>query len=141
PESLMQEIVARRQLGQGWTSRLLQRILLGLLTEEHAVKEVDQARSEYRRRRLSFVDALASHDIPVKGSDGINIWVPVADESAAVVRLASQGIGVAPGAPFSILPSDGAHIRVTVGSISESCQELAEKIADAALAGGWSRGR
>ncbi|MHA7173030.1 aminotransferase-like domain-containing protein [Arthrobacter monumenti] len=141
PEALIQEIVARRQLGQGWTSRLLQRILLGLLIEDHAVKEVDQARSEYRRRRLSFVDALASHDISVQGSDGINVWVPVADESAAVVRLASQGIGVAPGAPFLILPSEGAHIRVTVGSISESCQELAEMVADAAFAGGWSRGR
>ena len=49
-----------------------------------------------------MVDALAARGIEVGGTEGINIWVPVHDETAAVVRLASQGIGVAPGAPFRL---------------------------------------
>jgi DNA-binding transcriptional MocR family regulator len=34
PPALIHDILARRQLGQGWSSRLLQRILLSLLTDE-----------------------------------------------------------------------------------------------------------
>ena len=49
--------------------------------------------------------------VEVGGTEGINIWVPVHDETAAVVRLASQGIGVAPGAPFRVGPPDGAGAR------------------------------
>lgn len=141
PLNLIQEIDFRRQLGQGWTSRLLQRVLLGLLTDESSISQVAYARSEYRRRRVGFVDALASRHIPVAGSDGINVWVPVADESAAIVRLASQGIGVAPGAPFSVLSSRPHHIRVTVASMSGSRSELVEMIAVAAEVGSRTRGR
>lgn len=141
PAGIIHEIVSRRQLGQGWTSRLLQRVLLGLLTDEHAVESVAYARSEYRRRREAMVNALAQHGVEVLGTDGINIWVPVADESAAIVRLASQGIGVAPGAPFSPRPIQTGYIRVTVGSIPDPPAELAEMIASAALAGSWTRGR
>ncbi|MBG6215923.1 DNA-binding transcriptional MocR family regulator [Arthrobacter sp. CAN_A6] len=141
PANIINEIISRRQLGQGWTSRLLQRILLGLLTEAPAAEHISHARREYRRRREAMVTALAGHGVQVNGVDGINIWIPVADESAAMVRLASQGIGVAPGTPFAVLPRQQGHIRVTIGAVSESIPELAELIAGAAFAGSWSGGR
>jgi hypothetical protein len=68
----------------------------------------------------------------VGGSDGINIWVPVADETATVVRLASQGIGVAPGSPFAVLPGQPPHVRVTAGLLASEHAEVARAIADAA---------
>jgi DNA-binding transcriptional MocR family regulator len=141
PPALHRAITARRELGQGWSSRLLQQVLLGLLTSAAAQAEVARATTAYAARRAHVVDALAARGIAVPGTEGINIWVPVHDETAAVVRLASQGIGVAPGAPFRLGPPDGApagggHLRVTVGAAGDDLDALADALADAALAGG-----
>ena len=140
PADVLGPLLARRQQGQGWSSRLLQRILHGLLTDPTAVAAVAAARVEYARRRAAVVDALAGHGVAVGGTDGINIWVPVHDESAAVVRLASQGIGVTPGTPFALLPMAQDHIRVTVGLVRERHEELAAQLAAAARTGAWRAG-
>ena len=76
--------------------------------------------------------ALAEHGIEVGGSDGLNVWVPVADETAALARLAARGIGVAPGAPFAARPGQLPHIRVTAGLVRDGHADLAAAIADAA---------
>lgn len=131
PADLMRAVDARRHLGQGWSSRLLQRILVGLLTDPAATAQVETARKVYGERRALLVDALARHGVEVAGGEGLNIWVPVEDETAAVVRLAGQGIGVGAGAPFAVLPSRG-HIRVTAGLVRDAHEELAERIAEAA---------
>jgi DNA-binding transcriptional MocR family regulator len=139
PTELLRDALSRRQLGQGWSSRLLQRILVGLLTDDDAVAHVDRARLEYARRRAAVVAALGGHGIDVPGSDGLNIWVPVHDETAAVVRLASQGIGVTPGTPFDVVPGGGGHIRVTTGLMPEGHEELAATLAGAANTSGWGQ--
>jgi DNA-binding transcriptional MocR family regulator len=142
PTPLIDNMLARRQLGQGWSSRLLQRILLSLLTDEGSRAEVQQAQREYARRRAALVDALAQRGVTVGGTDGINIWVPVQDEAAALVRLASQGIGVTPGSPFAVLPHMPGHIRVTSGLVATDHDALADRIAAAANAIAWTgRGR
>ena len=140
PTELLRDALSRRQLGQGWSSRLLQRILVGLLTDDDAVAHVARARLEYARRRGAVVAALDGHGIDVPGSDGLNIWVPVHDETAAVVRLASQGIGVTPGTPFDVVPGvpgGGGNIRVTTGLVAEGHEELAATLAGAANTSGW----
>jgi DNA-binding transcriptional MocR family regulator len=141
PAGLIGEISGRRQLGQGWTSRLLQRVLLSLLTDDRSLQQVATAREEYAARRRAVVNHLAQAGIAVGGDDGINIWLPVADEQAAVVRLASAGIGVAPGSPFAVLPGQPDHVRVTVGLISDRYREVSDLLADAARTGGWSAPR
>jgi DNA-binding transcriptional MocR family regulator len=135
PAGLMRAVEARRHLGQGWSSRLLQRILVGLLTEPGAVAQVATARKVYADRRALLVEALAAHGLPVAGTEGINIWVPVEDETAAVARLASQGIGVSAGAPFAVLPMPDGHIRVTAGLVRDDHVALAARIAEAARSG------
>ncbi|MDQ2956005.1 MAG: aminotransferase class I/II-fold pyridoxal phosphate-dependent enzyme [Actinomycetota bacterium] len=137
PSSLIDQLRHRRQLGQGWSSRLLQRILLNLLTDPQAIKQVAYARGEYRRRRAALTEALARHDVLVGGNDGINLWIPVHDEAAATVRLASQGIGVTPGSPFNVLPDPIQHLRLTCGLVSGGHQDLAAILASAADAGSW----
>ncbi len=142
PEDLVGEVRRLRQLGQGWSSRLLQRVLHHLLTDDESRAEVAAARAEYARRRRAFVAALTARRVPVGGTDGINVWVPVADQAAALVRLASRGIGVAPGGPFAVLPEETDHVRVTVGLLEHDLEQVADEIAGAALAGGWgARGR
>jgi DNA-binding transcriptional MocR family regulator len=138
PAKLMERLVGRRQLGQGWSSRLLQRLLVCLLDDEQAVATVAYARDEYARRRAALIAALAAHDVPVGGNDGINIWVPVLDESAALLRLASQGIGAAPGSPFAVLTGPVNHIRVTAGLLADGQAEVAAEIAAATRAGAWA---
>jgi DNA-binding transcriptional MocR family regulator len=130
PAAALQRIAALRQLGQVWSSRLLQRLLLALLTDGVVQREVEVARERYAARRTAFVTELARHGVAVGGGDGFNAWVPVADETAAVARLAGQGIGVAPGAPFAVLPAD-PHVRVTVGLLREDVAGVAETIARA----------
>jgi DNA-binding transcriptional MocR family regulator len=137
PPEVLHEITGRRQLGQGWSSRLLQRILLGLLTDPVSIGEVAEAREEYARRRALLVGALADRGVTVNGRDGMNIWVPVADEPAAVLRLASQGIGVTAGAPFAVLPGQPGFIRVTAGLLADRHAQVADALAAAARAGGW----
>lgn len=140
PAALHRALTARRELGQGWSSRLLQQVLLGLLTSETARTEVARASLTYAARRAHVVDALAARGVAVPGTEGINIWVPVQDETAAVVRLASRGIGVAAGAPFRLgaaeVGSTGGHVRVTVGAATGDLDAVADALADAALAGG-----
>ncbi|MBC7559509.1 MAG: aminotransferase class I/II-fold pyridoxal phosphate-dependent enzyme [Dermatophilaceae bacterium] len=139
---LLREVVHRRQLGQGWSSRLLQRVLLTLLTDPVAVADVDRARDEYTRRRVALVAALAARGVDVVGGDGLNLWVPVNDESAAIVRLARQGVGVTPGTPFDVLPGGGGHLRVTVGLVADGYESLADLLAAAANTSSWaSHGR
>lgn len=141
PASLVRDIAARRQLGQGWSSRLLQRILLTLLTDGTAVARVARARTEYQQRRRAVTSALAEEGIDIAGTDGFNIWVPVANETAALVTLASQGIGAAAGAPFSVNQNHAGHIRVTISSVAKMPDRLAKQIATAAHAESLRAGR
>ena len=140
PSQLLGEIAHRRQLGQGWSSRLLQRVLLSLLTDPVAVAAVDHARDEYTRRRAALVSALTSLEVEVTDGDGLNLWVPVHDESAAIVRLATRGVGVTPGAPFDILAGGVDHIRVTVGLVADGHEALALVLAAAANTTSWASG-
>ncbi|HEV7173254.1 aminotransferase class I/II-fold pyridoxal phosphate-dependent enzyme [Pedococcus sp.] len=134
PPELMRSVSARRQLGQGWSSRLLQQVLLSLLTDAGTRASIDAARETYAARRSVLVTALAARGVEVGGTEGLNVWVPVHDETAAVVRLASQGIGVAHGAPFRVghAPGGGGHIRLTVGLARDGFDELADAVAAAA---------
>ena len=124
---------ARRLVGPGWSSRLLQAVLVELLTDPDAMAAVAAARDRYAERRAALVGALGALDVSTSGADGINVWVDVRDERNASVALAAHGIGVAPGTPFCVsgLPAD--HIRVTVSAVRESAvPRLAEALAAAA---------
>lgn len=139
PAEVLGQIETRRQLGQGWSSRLLQRILHSLLTDDTVNSEITRARDEYARRRTVIVAELARNGVPVGGTDGFNVWVPVADEMAAVMTMASHGIGVTPGAPFAVLPEQHGHLRVTVGLVADHHATLADQLASAAASQGWGR--
>ncbi|QMU97160.1 aminotransferase class I/II-fold pyridoxal phosphate-dependent enzyme [Microbacterium esteraromaticum] len=124
-----------RALGPGWSSRLLQHVLLYLLTDERALAQLANARAVYAHRRRSMVEALRREGFQIVGEDGINIWVPVANENEARIRLAMRdaGIAVALGSSFLSAPLPSEFIRITCSAISEGFTELAGAIAAAAL--------
>ena len=137
PAALVDKIVARRMLGPGWTSRMLQTILLDLLTAAQSLDEVAEARRQYFGRQRDLVSRLAAHGVSVAAPDGINLWVPVRDERAALLHLATVGIRVAAGSVFLATGADSSpHVRVTSGLVTaDDVDEVATALADAAAAG------
>jgi DNA-binding transcriptional MocR family regulator len=140
PAAILDPILERRLLGQGWTSRLLQHLLLDLLRDPASIAAVARARKEYARRRRLVSDALRREGVDVDGVDGINLWLPVADEQAALISLASEGIGAAGGAAFLTAP-ETPHLRVTVGLITKGHADVARRLARSSRAPAWSAPR
>jgi DNA-binding transcriptional MocR family regulator len=136
-------VANRRLLGPGWSSRLLQCVLVEMLDDPATVDVVERARTTYAERRKQLVAALDGREVASAGSDGINLWVDVRDEQSALLTLASRGVGAAPGAPFMVSgsPSNGDHLRLTCGLVPGNYDELADLVAAAASGPAvWSRG-
>ncbi len=130
-------LVARRMLGPGWTSRLLQAVLVELLTHADPQRAVSDARVAYARRGTWLREKLKDRSVDTSPGDGINVWVPVADERSALITLAASGIRVAPGSPFLVGgdSSSGSGLRVTTAMLSDEeadIDEIADAIARAA---------
>jgi DNA-binding transcriptional MocR family regulator len=144
PATVVGPIVERRYLGQGWSSRLVQSILLELLTDPESRALVGRAQATYAARTAAVADALAERGIDVPGRDGINVWVPVAEQGAALLHLAADGVRAASGDPFWISNPGSDHIRITTATIDvesdspDSLASLADLVATAARAGTWS---
>jgi len=125
----------RQRLGPGWVSRLLQDAVAHLW-EKGAVDPAAVARS-YGERRDALVAALAERGVTAHGRSGLNVWVPVPDETAAVTRLSHAGWAAAPGARFRIASPPG--VRLTVSPLTaRSVPRLADAVA-AALRPGDAR--
>jgi DNA-binding transcriptional MocR family regulator len=132
PSSVISAVADRRLLGPGWSSRILQAVLVDLLADDHAAGRVAAARTEYARRREALLAALTARGATATAADGINLWLTVENEQHAMLTLAAHGIAVAPGTPFEVSPLDGAHVRVTVGLVRDGFDELADILAEAA---------
>jgi len=138
PADLIAAVSDRRLLGPGWSSRLLQAVLVDLLADPETVAGVERARTEYARRRAALLAALAARGVAASADDGINLWMEVADQQMAMLSLAAHGIAVAPGAPFMVSPLPADHVRITVGLVRDGFEELADLLA--AAAGSANRG-
>ncbi|MFC9387956.1 aminotransferase class I/II-fold pyridoxal phosphate-dependent enzyme [Streptomyces venezuelae] len=134
PETV-DRVLGRQRLGPGWVSRLLQQAVAHLWATG-AVDPAVVARS-YSQRRDGLVRALARRGLVAHGRGGMNVWIPVADETGAVARLVAAGWAVAPGARFRM--NTGPAVRVTVSGLTVAEVEgLAEAVA-AAVAPGAAR--
>lgn len=114
----------RQRLGPGWVSRLLQRAVVRLWAD--GAVDVPAVAAAYRRRREALIGALAERGVGAHGRSGLNVWVPVPDETGAVARLLHAGWAVAPGARFRAAAPPG--IRITVSTLAP---EEAGAVADA----------
>ena len=115
---IIETLANRRILGPGWSSRILQSVLVHLLRSDDTADVLAAARTTYDARRAGVSAALTVAGVGHPGGDGINMWIEVDDERSALVLLASRGIGAAPGTPFQTRP-DQDFLRVTVGRVAD----------------------
>ncbi len=108
----------RQAVGPGWVSHLLQRTAVELIKDKKVTDLLERAAATYAERREAFVAALAEQGIEAEGTSGLNVWIPVTDETNTVQALREQGWAVAPGAPFRL--QSGPAIRVTISSLESS---------------------
>ena len=121
-------VEGRQALGTGWVSGLLQEIVAGLWEDRATGRLLARAAAEYSRRRRDLIDALAGRGVPATGRSGLAVWVPVADEPAAVSGLLERGWAVAPGERFRTASPPG--IRIGTGTLtSQEASRLAADIA------------
>jgi DNA-binding transcriptional MocR family regulator len=108
--------VERRQaLGVRWVSHLLQRLTLALWSDPSCGRRFARAADVYAQRRQSLIDALAAHNIVAHGRSGLNVWIPVREETATVQALAERGWSAAAGERFRLRSAPA--IRVTVSTL------------------------
>lgn len=127
-EVTVDRVGGRHRLGPGWVSLLTQRAVAHLWAE--GSPDTAEVAAAYRRRRDQLIDALAVRGVAAHGRSGLNVWIPVPDETGAVARLLHAGWAVAPGARFRMGAPQG--IRVTVATLTaEEAVALADAVARA----------
>ncbi|MGW2270868.1 aminotransferase class I/II-fold pyridoxal phosphate-dependent enzyme [Streptomyces yangpuensis] len=136
-EVTLDRVRGRQRLGPGWVSRLLQHAVVELWTSG-AVDRAAVARA-YGERRDALVGALRERGVPAHGRSGLNVWVPVADETVVVTRLLAAGWGVAAGAVFRVESGPGVRLTVSRLEVAE-VPVLADAVA-AAVRPGTAGGR
>lgn len=139
PQKAMERIVGYRVLGPGWSSRMMQALLHDLLTSRESIRAVEVARHAYYSRQRELAACLRSQGIEMPPADGLNIWLPVADEQRARTVLAAHGIRVAVGSAFRVRTEQGperpaadGHVRVSLGLLRQGIPEVASALAAAA---------
>ena len=124
-------IEGRRQLGPGWVSQILQRLVVALWSDPSVASLMARAASVYTARREAFVNALASVGVTAHAASGFNVWVPVPEEQAVVTRLLAEGWRITAGERFRrrSLPA----VRVTVARLSPADAPLVASLVAAAV--------
>lgn len=109
-------VEGRLALGSRWVSGILQQLALALWSDPSHARRLARAADVYHQRREALLAALGSRGIPARGASGLNVWIPVRQESAAVQGLLERGWAVSPGERFRLEAPPA--IRVTVAALT-----------------------
>ncbi len=105
----------RQGVGAGWVSHLLQDLVARLWTDPASEARLRRAAAAYEARRRALIDALAEEGIAAHGRSGLNVWIPVREEAAAVAHLAARGWAVRAGERYRM--KSAPAVRVTVSAL------------------------
>ncbi|GEN79862.1 aminotransferase-like domain-containing protein [Actinotalea fermentans] len=125
PRDVLDSIQRRRSMGPGWSARILQQLLVFMLSDPATQETVTRARTVYQQRRRALMEALGAIGLPSTGTDGLNLWVEVPSEREALRRAAAADISINPGTPFTLEADGRQFIRITIARIDDP-QRLAE---------------
>ena len=96
-EETVARVSGRQLLGSRWVSHLLQQLVVALWSDPRVATRLERASACYAERREAVVAALAARGIAATGRSGLNVWVPVREETPVVLRLAARGYAVQAG--------------------------------------------
>lgn len=126
----IERVHGRLRLGPGWVSHLLQDLAVGLWRDDKATRLVQAAEAAYACNRAGLLAALAERGVVAHGRSGLNVWVPVSDESTAIAGMLTAGWAVAPGSRYRIRTAPG--LRITISELGAAeIDPLADALADA----------
>jgi DNA-binding transcriptional MocR family regulator len=108
-------VEGRQTLGIRWVSHILQRLVVALWSDKRVDKQLARAERTYSQRRVALLDALHTRGIDAHGSSGLNVWIPIPEESAVAQELFQRGWAVAAGERYRIKTPPA--IRVTTASL------------------------
>jgi DNA-binding transcriptional MocR family regulator len=122
-------VEGRQALGPRWVSTILQQLVLSLWSDPSSGRLLARAAEIYAQRRSALLKALATRGVDAHGRSGLNVWIPVRQESAVVNALAERGWAVMAGERFRL--QSPPAIRVTCSRLSPSdAERLADDLAD-----------
>jgi DNA-binding transcriptional MocR family regulator len=121
-------IEGRQRLGPGWVSHVLQQVVALLLRGGQTARLLDRVERTYAERRGALVSALSARGIEAAGDSGLGVWVPIADEAAAVRELLVAGWAVSPGERYRFRTAPALRIT-TAGLEPDEAERLADAIA------------
>lgn len=123
-------VQGRQALGTRWISHLLQRLAFALWSDPSNGRRLAHAAEVYAARRRALLDALAARGIPAHGQSGLNVWIPVREETPLVQALAAGGWAVAAGERFRVKSRPG--LRITTSALAaEAAAALAADLSAA----------
>jgi DNA-binding transcriptional MocR family regulator len=111
-------VQGRQQCGPGWVSHILQTLVVALWTDRSVQELIMRAALTYSERRECLLACLEGVGVRALGVSGLNVWVPVEEETSVVGALLQRGWVVAPGQPYR-LPGSPPAIRVTISTLSQ----------------------
>jgi DNA-binding transcriptional MocR family regulator len=117
-------VEGRQTLGIRWVSHILQRVVVAMWRDRAPAR----AGRVYRERRDALLRALRARGIEAHGVSGLNVWIPVAEESATVQALLHAGWAVKAGERYRIATPPA--IRVTIATLApKDAERFAEELA------------
>src|SRR6201993_186589 len=126
----VERVHGRLRLGPGWVSHVLQGLAVSLWSDDAATRLVRTAEQQYSDTRTRLRTALAERRVTASGRSGLNLWIPVPDETVAITRLLNAGWAAAPGTRFRIRTGPG--IRITIADLAaDEIDPLADAVAEA----------
>ncbi|HVR40865.1 MAG TPA: aminotransferase class I/II-fold pyridoxal phosphate-dependent enzyme [Thermoanaerobaculia bacterium] len=110
----------RQTLGIRWVSHILQRLVVALWRDRGVQRLLTRAAKTYTERRDTLIRELDARGIEAHGRSGLNVWIPVAEESATVSALLHEGWGVQPGERYRIATQPAIRVTIATLDISEA---------------------
>jgi DNA-binding transcriptional MocR family regulator len=133
----VERVYGRLRLGPGWVSHVLQGLAVSLWSDDAATRLIRTAEQQYSGTRTRLRTALAEREVTAFGRSGLNLWIPVPDETVAITRLLNAGWAAAPGTRFRIRTGPG--MRITIADLAaDEIDPLADAVADAVRSTGRS---
>jgi DNA-binding transcriptional MocR family regulator len=99
-------------------SHVLQQLVSILWEDPRVTRRLADAAATLRARREALVAALASHGVTAHGRSGLNVWVPVAEETPVVQHLLAAGYAVRAGEVYRL--ASPPAVRITAAALPAS---------------------